>query len=90
MSDLTDPRWLYAKGALFVLLGALATAVLWLECPSWRVLGLHALAVWAFARAYYFAFYVVGRYVDPSYRFAGLIDFARYLARRRAEPPKSG
>ena len=30
-----------------------------------------------------FAFYVVQHWIDPGYRFAGLIDFARYLLRRR-------
>jgi hypothetical protein len=83
MSDITSPRLLYAKGALFVVLGALASATMWLEHPSWRLLALHALAVWAFARACYFAFYVVGRYADPSFRFAGLGSFVRYLLRSR-------
>ena len=70
-----------------VTLGAVASATMWLERPSWRLLALHAVAVWAFARAYYFAFYVVGRYVDPSYRFAGLGSFVRYLASSRGGPP---
>jgi hypothetical protein len=33
------------------------------------------LSIWSFARAYYFAFYVIEHYVDGSYRFAGLGDF---------------
>jgi hypothetical protein len=36
------------------------------------------VAIWAFCRAYYFAFYVIEHYVDPAYRFSGLIDFFRY------------
>ena len=36
------------------------------------------ICVWASCRAYYFAFYVIQHYVDPSYRFSGLIDFFRY------------
>jgi len=51
-----------------------------------------AVAVWCFARSYYFAFYVIERYVDPGYRFAGLGSFVRYLLRRRqpAPPPGAG
>ena len=83
MGDLQNPKWLYLKGGLFVLLGLLASSLLLLEAPSLRVAILLALAIWAFCRAYYFAFYVIGRYIDPTYRFAGLIDFGRYVWRRR-------
>ncbi|QDT18233.1 hypothetical protein [Alienimonas californiensis] len=81
--DLASPAALYAKGALFVLLGALAGGLLLARSPSWTNAALLALCVWACCRAYYFAFYVVEKYVDPSYRFAGLWDFAGYLRGRR-------
>lgn len=80
--DLTQPRWMYLKAALFVVGGFLSGALVWLEAPTLRVALLLALCIWCFARAYYFAFYVVQHYVDPSYRFAGLLDFARYLLGR--------
>lgn len=32
------------------------------------------IAVWSFCRLYYFGFYVIERYIDPSYRFSGF-DF---------------
>jgi hypothetical protein len=86
MGDITNPRWLYFKGALFVVTGLLASGLLLLECPSLKVAALLAVAIWSFARAYYFAFYVVEHYADPGYRFAGLWSFARYVwARRRRE-----
>lgn len=87
--DLVNPRVLYLKGALFVVGGLLASASasLLLECPSIKVAALLAVAVWCFARAYYFAFYVVQHYADPGYRFAGLWSFARYVVRRRKAPP---
>ena len=44
---------------------------------------LFCLAIWSFCRAYYFAFYVIEHYVDPAFRFAGLLDFAKYLLRRK-------
>jgi hypothetical protein len=41
------------------------------------------LTVWCFARCYYFAFYVIQHYVDPSYHFAGLWSFLTYLMKRQ-------
>jgi hypothetical protein len=88
MADITNPRLLYLKGFLFLLGGLLASFLLWLEHPSVKVLLLLALAVWCFARFYYFAFYVVQHYADPGYRFAGLWSFAAYLLRRHREGAK--
>lgn len=83
MGDLKNPRWIYAKGALFLLLGFLAAGGLVLLHPDWKTAALLAIAVWAFSRFYYFAFYVIEHYVDPGFRFAGLGAFLGYLARRR-------
>ena len=60
-----------------------------LECPKWKVAILLALAVWAFARAYYFAFYVIEHYIDPSYRFAGLWSFVRYVASAKSSQKRT-
>ena len=81
--DITNPRLLYAKGMLFLTTGVLAALLLIQERPTFRVIVLLTLTVWCFARAYYFAFYVIEHYIDPQYRFAGLIDFARYVLRSR-------
>ena len=81
--DITNPRLLYLKGLLFLITGLLAAILLIFECPTLKVTLLLALTIWCFARAYYFAFYVIQRYVDPGYRFAGLFDFARYALRKR-------
>ena len=85
MRDITSPRWLYAKGALFLACGLFASALLLVDSPTLRTGFLLAVAVRSFCRLYYFAFYVIEHYIDPGYRFAGLIDFARYVVRR----PKS-
>ena len=53
------------------------------EHPTIKVALLLAIAIWCFARAYYFAFYVVEHYADPGYKFAGLWSFAHYLLRNR-------
>ncbi len=84
MTDIKDPRLLYTKGLLFVVGGTLASLLILWEHPSLKLALLLAVAVWCFARAYYFAFYVIEHYVDPSYKFAGLGSFVRYLLRKRA------
>ena len=81
--DITSPRLLYFKGFLFVLCGAMAAGTILLEHPSAKIAALLALTVWCFARAYYFAFYVIEHYVDPKFRFAGLFAFARYALTKR-------
>jgi hypothetical protein len=83
MKDIRNPRLLYAKGFLFLLSGLLAAGLLIAETWSWKVALLLAVAIWCFARAYYFAFYVIEHYIDPAYKFAGLTDFIRYLRRRK-------
>ncbi len=83
MTDITNVRLLWIKGGIFLLIGVVASTLLLLESPSLKVALLLALAVWAFCRAYYFAFYVIEHYADPSYRFSGLISFMRYACRRR-------
>src|SRR3712207_4767497 len=89
MGDVTDKRLLYVKGGLFLIGGVLSSALLLAECPRVEVAVLLGLAVWCFARAYYFAFYVVEHYIAPGYRFAGLIDFARYALGRRTVKPEA-
>ena len=83
MKDLTNPVWIKMKGLLFLLIGVGATILIFLDNPNWKTAVLLALAIWSFCRFYYFAFYVIEKYVDPSYTFSGLISFARYLLRRR-------
>ena len=90
MADITNPKLLYTKGVLFLLAGVMAAALLILDNPTWQTAFLLAVAVWCFARSYYFAFYVIEHYVDPGYRFAGLWSFARYLLRRRGRGPADG
>ncbi len=85
MADLKNPRLIYLKGFLFLGGGCLASAALLVEQPTPKVAFLLTVAVWCFARCYYFAFYVIEHYVDPQFRFAGLWAFAKYLVRRRSK-----
>ena len=82
MKDLTDSRWIKVKGGLFLLLGCLCGALLFFEYPTLKTALLLSVTVWSFCRFYYFAFYVIEHYVNPSYRFSGLVSFFRYLVRK--------
>jgi hypothetical protein len=83
MKDLTDARWIKLKGILFLIIGLLAATLLVLEQRSFKEGVLLAITIWCFCRFYYFAFYVIEKYVDPGYRFSGLWSFACYLVRKR-------
>lgn len=83
MADLKDPRLMFLKAGLFVLIGVLGGVILLLRDPHWQTLVLLCLTVWAFARAYYFAFYVIEHYIDDGFRFAGLTSVIRYLLRKK-------
>ena len=83
MADLKNPKLIFAKGFLFLLIGIAASALLLIEAPSFRVGVLLALAIWGFCRFYYFAFYVIQHYVDPTFHFSGLFAFALHYLRSR-------
>jgi hypothetical protein len=83
MKDLTDPRWIKLKGLLFLLVGLLSGALLLFESPTLKTAVLLLVTVWCFCRLYYFAFYVIERYVDPGYKFSGLCSFVKYWLARR-------
>lgn len=83
MKDLKNPKWIWLKGWLFLGLGVASAVLLVLEAPSLKVAALLALAVWAFCRAYYFAFYVIEHYVDPTFRFSGLGSFLKHCLTKR-------
>ena len=83
MRDLQSHRWMWVKVALFLLIGLLSSALILVELPELRVLVLLLLAIWAFCRAYYFAFYVIEHYIDPSFRYSGFFSALRYLWKTR-------
>jgi hypothetical protein len=82
VKDLTHPTWIKMKGWLFLLIGIAAAILVFLDSPNWKTAVLLMVAIWSFCRFYYFAFYVIEKYVDPAYKFSGLISFARYWFRR--------
>ena len=84
MRDLQSRGLMWVKAVLFLVIGMVSAALILVECPEWRIALLLALAVWSFCRAYYFAFYVIEHYVDPSFRFSGLFSALRYLWTKKA------
>ena len=87
MGDIKNPKLLWTKGILFLVLALAASALLLIEAASVKVAALLAVAIWAFCRSYYFAFYVIERYVDPGYKFSGLASLVLYVVRRRTPAP---
>ena len=83
MSDIKHPTLIWIKGLLFLILGFIAVGLLLAMAPSLQIAVLLLIAIWSFCRFYYFAFYVIQHYVDPTYRFAGLLDFVQYTFGRR-------
>jgi hypothetical protein len=84
MRELHAAGWIELKAILFLCAGTLAIALLLADRPALKILFLLAVAIWSFCRAYYFAFYVLERYVDPGFRFSGLASLVRYFAARPA------
>ena len=83
MKDLTNPRWIKLKGLLFLVIGIAAVVLILIKVPDWTIAVLLAVVIWSFCRFYYFAFYVIEKYVDPNYKFSGLLSFAKYWFQRR-------
>lgn len=74
---------MYTKAVLFVALGIVAAGLIVMRSPSLQTAALLAVAIWAFARAYYFAFYVIEHYIDGSFRYSGLWSCLTHLRRQR-------
>ena len=84
MRDLQSPGLMWLKAVLFVIIGLGSVALILVQIPDWRVALLLGLAIWSFCRAYYFAFYVIEHYIDPSFRYAGLFSAMKYLWNRKS------
>src|SRR5262245_9784164 len=83
MTELKSTHLIFLKGFLFLLLGCIAAVLIIAEHPEFKTGVLLGIATWAFCRCYYFAFYVIEHYVDPRYRFAGIMSFLVYVACHR-------
>jgi hypothetical protein len=86
MRDLQNPKWMYLKAVLFLGIGLISGGLLIAASPALQTVVLLLLAIWSFCRAYYFAFHVIERYVDPTFRFSGLWSLLRYVANTKRQP----
>ncbi len=89
-SDLQSTAWIVAKGIMFAGIAGVSATLLLLEWPSLKLALLLALLVWASCRFYYFLFYVLEHYVDPSMRYSGLLDLLTGMRRRRQNMASKG
>ena len=71
------------KAILFGGIGLISGFLLLEQIPTLLNGVLLFLCIWAFCRLYYFAFYVIERYIDPTYKFSGLWSALLYVLRRR-------
>jgi len=79
--ELTNPKWMYLKAIGFVLITFLCAVGLLLRSMSLETAAMILLLIWASARAYYFCFYVIERYIDPEFRYAGIGSALGYVLR---------
>jgi len=77
--DLSSKKLIILKGFLFLLITVLSSALLILRDPSLTTITLLVIAIWGFARFYYFMFYVITNYIDSDYKYSGLISFIKHL-----------
>ena len=85
MRDIKNPAAIWMKAILLLAVGITASIILVLEVGTLKGALLLAVSIWAFCRAYYFAFYVIEKYVDPAYRFSGLLSFIKYLVSKKRD-----
>ena len=79
MKDLKNPKLMYLKALLFVIIALVGASILILQHPSLKTGLLIGLIAWASARAYYFLFYVIQTYIDEDYKYSGIFSCLRYL-----------
>ncbi len=83
MPDLKNPKLIYLKGFLFLFAAILASILILIDHPELKTAFLLAIAIFSAARFYYFTLYVIEKYVEPKYKFAGLSSFIAYLIKNK-------
>jgi hypothetical protein len=83
MGDLKSKPLIVLKGVLFLVIVLTTSASLYLLNPDWLTALLIVLLIWGSARFYYFLFYVLEKYVDPTLKYAGIGDMLKHLWRWR-------
>lgn len=82
MADLKSKRLIVLKGLLFLGCIASCAILLLVDSPSIKTMLLIAILIWSSARFYYFVFYVLHQYVDPSLKYAGILALIQFRRKR--------
>ena len=85
MADIKQVWLLNLKAFLLFLTGFIYSLLLLFLNFNFKTIVLLLLATWGFCRAYYFAFYVIQHYIDPNFKYSGLIDFAKYQIKKKKQ-----
>ena len=88
MEDIKKVWLLYLKAFLLFLTGLISSLILVFFNFNLKTIVLLLLSIWGFCRAYYFAFYAIQHYIDPTFKYSGLMDFAIYQMKRRNKKTK--
>jgi len=83
MSDLKSKSLIVLKGLLFLFMALMCAVILIAQSPTLTTVLLLALLIWSSCRFYYFLFYVLEKYVNPTMRYAGILDLLQGMKRRR-------
>jgi hypothetical protein len=86
LGDLQSKKLIVLKGLLFLLCILLCGGLLIARSPDWRTVLAVALLSWCSARFYYFLFYVLHQYVDPTLKYDGLLPMLRAILASRRNP----
>lgn len=89
MSDLSSKTLIVVKGLLFAGIAGICSTILVVQSPRLTTVLLLALLIWSACRFYYFLFYVLEKYVDPTMRYAGLLDLLLGMRQRRRQRQQS-
>lgn len=81
--DIKNPKLIYLKGILFLLILIISASLILVTTKSWTISFLLLLVIWSSARFYYFMFYVIEKYVNSNYKFSGILHFLKYLISER-------
>lgn len=86
MGDLTSKRVIIVKGWLFFAIAAISGFLIVQRSPHVVIAVLVGTLVWSSCRFYYFLFYVLERYVDPSMKYRGVLHLASQMRQARSQP----
>ena len=83
MREISSESLLVVKALLFGVIAMVTAALLLADAPSLSTVVLLAICVWSACRLYYFAFYVIEKYVEGTFRYSGVMSAMLFLWRRR-------